>query len=56
MKTVKQLMSDLAKFPDDAECFAYEGEVVGIVINDDYGGEGLIYCSEFEDTEPTLFI
>lgn len=32
MRTVKWLREELAKFPDDALCFAYEGEVTGIVI------------------------
>ena len=32
MRTVKSLMETLAKFPADAQCHAYEGEVIGIVI------------------------
>jgi len=54
MKTVKQLIDDLSKFPEDAKCYAYEGEVIGIIVTD---GEqdGVIYCSESEDHEPTEF-
>lgn len=54
MKTVKQLMYDLSGFPEDAMCFAYEGEVTGIIVNKD-GEQGVIYCSESEDDEPTEF-
>lgn len=32
MKTVAQLISDLQKFPQDARCYAYEGEVIGVVV------------------------
>ena len=32
MRTVKSLIEELKKFPDDAQCFAYEGEVSGLVI------------------------
>lgn len=32
MKTVAALIADLSKFPLDAHCYAYEGEIVGIVI------------------------
>lgn len=30
--TVKRLREELAAFPDDALCYAYEGEATGIVI------------------------
>ena len=54
MRTVKWLREELAKFPDDALCFAYEGEVTGIVI--EIAGkrmrdQGVIYCSEGDDGE-----
>jgi hypothetical protein len=32
MMTVKRLKELLGQFPDDAHCFAYEGEDCGIVI------------------------
>ena len=55
MKTVKQLKEELRKFEDDDLCFAYEGEVIGIIVNRG-GKQGVIYCSESEDTEPTKTI
>lgn len=50
MKTVKQLRDDLAKFPDDAVCFAYEGEICGLIISrkgESYvaGKQGHIICT-----------
>lgn len=30
--TVRMLRKALANFPDEAKCYAYEGEVVGIVV------------------------
>lgn len=32
MRTVQSLRDELANFPADALCYAYEGEVTGIVI------------------------
>lgn len=52
-RTVAWLRKELEKFPDDAECFAYEGEVTGIVIQRPSEGlvpQGVIYCSENDDT------
>ena len=49
MRTVKQLKDELDKFPDDAICYAYEGEVCGVVIRAPDGklpSEGFIPCSE----------
>ena len=57
MRTVAWLKAELAKFPDDAVCFAYEGEVTGIVIErserrsmadgpDRCRAQGTIFCSE----------
>ena len=45
MKTVKELKKELSKFPDDALCFAYEGESIGIAIQSN-NKEGFIYCCE----------
>ena len=52
MRTVAFLKAELAKFPDDAVCYAYEGEVTGIVI--EHAGQrltnqGVIHCSEGDD-------
>lgn len=52
MRTVKWLREELARFPDDAVCFAYEGEGTGIVI--ERAGrscreQGFIPCSEGDD-------
>lgn len=55
MRTVKSLIEELKKFPDDAVCFAYEGEVIGIVIERPgrrMQKQGVIYCSERDRDEP----
>ena len=49
MRTVKWLREELAKYPEDAVSFAYEGEITGIVICKD-GKQGAIHCSEWDDT------
>lgn len=52
MRTVEWLRNELSKFPDDAVCFAYEGEVVGIIIehaDERLRNQGVIYCSESSD-------
>lgn len=51
MRTVKSLIEELTRFPDEALCHAYEGEITGIVIRHD-GGEGVIHCSAREEAEP----
>lgn len=51
MRTVKGLIEELTRFPDDALCYAYEGEVIGIVIRH-CGREGVIHCGEGEGAEP----
>jgi len=61
MRTVAWLRAELAKFPDDATCYAYEGEVIGLIIEppDPSNGEqlptaqGVIYCSEDDDHDAT---
>jgi hypothetical protein len=51
MRTVKSLIEELTRFPDEALCHAYEGEITGIVVR--YGsGEGVIHCSAREGAEP----
>ena len=52
MRTVKWLRDELTKFPDDAVCYAYEGEVTGLIIERDgdaIRGQGVIHCSEYGD-------
>jgi hypothetical protein len=57
MRTVAWLKAELSKFRDDAVCFAYEGEVRGIVIEPPLGAngrrdilrQGCIYCSEDDE-------
>lgn len=51
MRTVRSLIEELARFPDDALCHAYEGEISGIVIRH-RGREGVIHCGEGRDEEP----
>ena len=50
MRTVKELKAELDKFPDDAMCFAYEGEVCGLVIEPAKRTkkiiQGVIWCGE----------
>lgn len=50
MITVRKLKIELDKFNDDDLCFAYEGEVTGIVINRG-NSQGVIYCGESEGPE-----
>lgn len=45
MRTVKWMRDELEKFPDDALCYAYEGEVCGLVIRRK-ADEGVIFCGE----------
>jgi hypothetical protein len=51
--TVKRLREVLAKFPDDAQCYAYEGEVRGIIISPKggWGGPGVIHCDERDEEQ-----
>lgn len=50
MRTVKSLIEELTRFPEDALCHAYEGEVIGIVVRH-CGREGVIHCGEHEGAE-----
>jgi hypothetical protein len=55
MKTVAELMRELEKFPDDARCWAYEGEVTGIVIESKNGTKsGLIHLKGSGTDEETV--
>jgi len=55
VKTVAEIKKDLDMFDDSDLCFAYEGEVIGLVINRN-GKQGVIHCSESDDNEPTELI
>ena len=46
MRTIKDLIKELEKFPKDARCYAYEGEGTGIVINTKDGRYGFISAPE----------
>lgn len=50
MKTVKEMKDELNKFHDDDECYAYEGEVTGLVINRG-NQQGVIHCCEGDRKE-----
>lgn len=54
MRTIKSLIRELQKFPDDALVYAYEGEVCAVVIQ--VGGKGVawISCDQLPalETEP----
>ena len=54
MRTVKNLIEELHKFPSDALCYVYEGELCGIVIARKGASwrQGVIYCSEGDHVEP----
>lgn len=52
MRTVAWLKAELSKFPDDALCYAYEGEIRGLVIRMQlaaFPSIGIIHCSESSD-------
>ena len=51
MSTMRSLIEELAKFPDEAVCYAYEGEIIGIVIRH-CEREGVIHCGYREGAEP----
>jgi len=49
MKTVKDMIKELKKFPPEAKCFAYEGECVGLSIfsgSNSNSKWGFIFCGE----------
>jgi hypothetical protein len=51
MRTVRNLIEELSRFPDEAICHAYEGEVSGIVIRQ-LDRHGVIHCGERQRVEP----
>lgn len=64
MRTVKSLTEELQKFPADAMCYAYQGEINAVVINGDKSVhcnyvQGWIHCREGvlpEDEEGTKLL
>lgn len=47
MISVKKMKEELNKFPEDAMCYAYEGEITGVVVVDkDREEVGYIHASE----------
>lgn len=52
MKTVKELIEELRKFPEDAQCYAYEGEVTGVVVKVSEVDLGVIHCGHGSEKEP----
>lgn len=53
MRKVKDLIEQLKKYDGEAMCYAYEGEVTGIVVKvgDDMFSDALIYCSPYTESE-----
>jgi len=49
MKTVKEIIEELSKFPPDATVTVYEGEVTGIVISNKDHELGFIDCLDIDD-------
>jgi len=48
MITIKKLKEKLEMFDENLSCYAYEGEVTGLIIQNgnDSSNQGVIYCSE----------
>jgi hypothetical protein len=51
MITIKKLKEKLALFNENLSCYAYEGEITGLIIIDEESKieKGTIYCSTFFD-------
>jgi len=67
MRLVKDLIAELQRFPPDARCYAYEGEITGVVVTEvEYttnreGGRGRrelgwVTCSESDRKEDETVI
>lgn len=57
MRTVKNLKQELEKLPDDFLVYAYEGEVIGLIIQTDSGDQvGYITAGESStpETKPII--
>lgn len=44
-KTVGEIIKELQEYPEDAECYAYEGEVIGLIITVDKN-QYVVECRE----------
>jgi hypothetical protein len=58
MRSVKSMIDELQKFPEDAMCYAYEGEVTGLVIIKPNSGSlkqdanlGVIWATESKEED-----
>lgn len=53
MRTVEQLIAELKMYAPDSYCYAYEGEVEGVVIVDNthYKRLGFIPCPELDHNQ-----
>lgn len=49
MIRVSELVEQLKQYPADAVCYAYEGEITGVVIRDKEDKEQLGYITTEED-------
>lgn len=54
MKRVSDMIAELQKFPADALCYAYEGEIIGVVVVTSDGDElGYILAGDYEPARDT---
>jgi hypothetical protein len=60
MRTVKSLIEELQKFPPEAMCYAYEGEIIGVVVYEPTADNkhylGYVYCGEIHANEKETVI
>jgi hypothetical protein len=49
MRTVKSLIDELMKFPENTLCYAHEGEVTGVIVG--MPNIGYIECCESDEIE-----
>jgi len=57
MLTVKKLIEELKKFPEDSFCYAYEGGIIGVVIVDGSSNElGYVTTSESDNFKSETII
>lgn len=59
MRTVESLIEELKKFPPDAKCRAYEGEIIGLIISVPglpLGGAGIIHCDDLKVQRETKLL
>ena len=51
---VYELIKELQKFNPKSECYAYEGEVTGVIVENKDGSQGVIYADESGLNKPTV--